>query len=71
MRITVNGEPVVVDVDPAAGPCDLDQLLVLRALPLEQVAVEHNGKVVRRAQRKDTHLHDGDVVEIVTLVGGG
>ena len=67
MRITVNGEAVVVDVE----ALNLDDLLVSRALPLEQVAVEHNGRVVRRAQRKDTFLRDGDVVEIVTLVGGG
>jgi thiamine biosynthesis protein ThiS len=67
MRITVNGEAVVVDVD----RCDLDQLLLLRALPLEQVAVEQNGKVVRRADRKQTLVNDGDVFEIVTLVGGG
>lgn len=66
MRITVNGDAVVVD----AGK-NLDQLLLDRALPLEQVAVEHNGKVVRRALRKETELKDGDVVEIVTLVGGG
>ena len=71
MRITVNGEAVVVDVDATSGRCSVDDLLVLRALPLEQVAVEHNGRVVRRAQRKDTFLSDGDVVEIVTLVGGG
>lgn len=67
MQITVNGEAVVVDRD----ACSVDDFLVLRALPLEQVAVEHNGAVVRRAQRKDTLLKDGDVVEIVTLVGGG
>ena len=67
MRLTVNGEAVVVDVDALS----VDDLLVRRSLPLEQVAVEHNGRVVRRALRKDTLLKDGDVVEIVTLVGGG
>lgn len=67
MRITVNGEVVVVE----AARCTVDELLVLRALPLEQVAVEHNGRVVRRAERPTAQINDGDVVEIVTLVGGG
>ena len=67
MRITVNGEVVVVE----AARCTLDDLLAQRALPLEQVAVEQNGRVVRRAERPQTLVNDGDVVEIVTLVGGG
>lgn len=67
MRITVNGEDVVVEV----ADCNLDQLLTLRALPLDQVAVEHNGRVVRRADRAAAQVRDGDVIEIVTLVGGG
>jgi len=67
MHITVNGEAVVVE----AKDCNLDQLLALRALPLDQVAVEHNGRVVRRADREAALVRDGDVIEIVTLVGGG
>lgn len=66
MRITVNGEDV--DVDSAVS---VDEFLARRGVPLVQVAVELNGKVVRRAERASTMLNDGDVVEIVTLVGGG
>jgi len=35
------------------------------------VAVERNGAVVPRAEHTDTHLTDGDVIEIVHFVGGG
>ena len=67
MRITLNGEDVVVDAD----RCSLDDLLVRRSLPLDRVAVEQNGRVVRRGDRPQTFLAEGDVVEVVTLVGGG
>lgn len=67
MRITINGEPVVVDID----RCTLDQLLERRALPLDRVAVERNGSVVRRNDRPAVVVQDGDVLEVVTLVGGG
>ena len=36
-----------------------------------RVAVEVNRELVRRADYADTTLHDGDKIEIVTLVGGG
>jgi len=35
------------------------------------VAVELNLEVVPRAQHADTVLHEGDRLEVVTLVGGG
>ncbi len=38
---------------------------------IEVVAVELNGNIVKRADYVNTTLHDGDVVEIVSFVGGG
>jgi sulfur carrier protein len=35
------------------------------------VAVEVNREVVPRRQHEQTALHEGDNVEVVTLVGGG
>ncbi|MDP2344303.1 MAG: sulfur carrier protein ThiS [Deltaproteobacteria bacterium] len=69
MRITLNGEAVaaVVDVD----RCTVDELLIKLALPLDRVAVERNGVVVLRGLRPSTEIKDGDVLEVVTLVGGG
>ncbi len=35
------------------------------------VAVEHNGEIIERDRYADTTLSEGDVVEIVRMVGGG
>lgn len=35
------------------------------------VAVEHNGVIIERDRYQDTRLSEGDVVEIVRMVGGG
>jgi thiamine biosynthesis protein ThiS len=40
-------------------------------LPATRVAVEVNRSLVRRADHVNTRLHEHDVVEVVTLVGGG
>jgi len=64
--VTVNGEQR--ELGEGSRVVDL-----LAALDLAQrrVAVEVNKVLVRRA-KYDTHeLHDGDRIEIVTLVGGG
>jgi thiazole synthase/sulfur carrier protein len=39
--------------------------------PGKGVAVERNREIVPRERYKDVVLEDGDVLEIVTLVGGG
>jgi thiazole synthase len=46
-------------------------LLSRLAVRAEHVAVERNGALVPRGRHPETELADGDVVEIVTLVGGG
>jgi thiamine biosynthesis protein ThiS len=66
LTVAVNGEARQVP----AGSTISD---LLRALALDAVrlAVEHNRRVVPRAEHAATRLHDGDTVEIVTFVGGG
>ena len=36
-----------------------------------RIAVERNGDIVPKAQYDETMLCDGDVVEVVSFVGGG
>jgi len=36
-----------------------------------RIAVERNGAIVPKARYADTVLQDGDVLEIVSFVGGG
>ena len=37
----------------------------------KRIAVERNGDIVPKAQYDETMLCDGDVVEVVSFVGGG
>ena len=38
---------------------------------IKRIAVERNGEIVPKAKYADTVLADGDIVEIVSFVGGG
>ena len=66
MRATVNGEPV--ELPDGLTVSSLLQHLGVRA---ERVAVERNGEVVKQARHGDQRIASGDVLEIVTFVGGG
>lgn len=49
----------------------LSELVTSLNLKPEQIAIELNQTVVRRAQWDETTLRDDDRVEIVHFVGGG
>jgi thiamine biosynthesis protein ThiS len=66
LRILVNGEPRDVEKD-----LSLSQLVATLGLKAEQIAIEHNHTVVRRAAWPDTLLKADDKIEIVHFVGGG
>jgi sulfur carrier protein len=66
MHIQVNGQPREI-ADGATVAALLAELKVAQP----QVAVELNLEVVPRARHAQTLLHDGDRLEVVTLVGGG
>ena len=66
MTLTVNGDP-----HPCADGLTIDALLREKTytFPLKVVIV--NGQVVQKARLASTVLNDGDVVEVVHLIGGG
>jgi sulfur carrier protein len=66
MQATVNGEHK--ELPDGLTVADLLRHLGVRA---ERVAVERNGAVVKRARHAEETLAPGDVLEIVTFVGGG
>jgi sulfur carrier protein len=66
MRATVNGEPL--ELPEGLTVAMLLQHLRVRA---ERVAVERNGEVVKQARHGEQKIASGDVLEIVTFVGGG
>lgn len=66
MRVTVNGETMEVE----AG-LPLLSLLERIGKQAAQVAVEHNGDILDRAQMTTVMLREHDRLEIVHFVGGG
>jgi thiamine biosynthesis protein ThiS len=66
IQVSVNGETLRFP----SGSTVAD---VLRQLSLDRarVAVEHNLRVVPRAEHASLRLNHGDHLEIVTFVGGG
>ena len=66
MRVRVNDDDLELP-----EPSTVQDLLARLQLPGTRVAVEVNRAIVRRALHATTPLRDGDLVEVVTLVGGG
>jgi thiamine biosynthesis protein ThiS len=66
MILTINGEKKEIP----AGLTLAGLLQHLQLVP-DQVAVERNREVVSRGRWSDSLLQEGDVLEIVHLVGGG
>ena len=66
IKLRINGRDVDLE-----GPTRLgDYLASLRVDP-RAVAVELNGRILERGELAGTALAEGDVVEIVRMVGGG
>ena len=63
--VKVNGEEIAAD-----GKMLLDYLEEADYVPA-RIAVERNGEIVPRAAYESVQLAAGDVVEIVSFVGGG
>lgn len=66
MKVTVNGKEIPMRADQT-----VQELLIDLGMGGRAVAVELNREVVPRQQHFETSLQDGDMIEIVTLVGGG
>ncbi len=66
MEIRVNGEPRDIPDGATVGA-----LLAQLGVPRQATAVEVNRELVPRSLHETRSLAPGDVVEIVTLVGGG
>ena len=66
MKLLINGEEKNV-----GNVSTVAELLKFLNLEKAFVAVEVNRQLVPKAQHLDFVLRDGDILEIVTLVGGG
>jgi thiazole synthase len=65
LSLTVNGEPR------RSSAATIAALVRELELKPEKVAVERNGVIVPRSTLAEAPLADGDVLEIITFVGGG
>lgn len=63
--VKINGENLDV-----AGKT-LQEYLDGTSFDPKRIAVERNGEIVPKAQYLETVLADGDMVEVVSFVGGG
>jgi thiamine biosynthesis protein ThiS len=66
LSIIVNGKEA--QISEGAAIRDLVESL---GLTPQRLAVELNGRIVRRAEWDSTRISEGDKVEIVHFVGGG
>ena len=66
MKVTANDR-----VLEAPMPCTIEAFLTAQGLPPRSVVVEHNGEAVAPSEFPRRPLHDGDRLEIVTIVAGG
>jgi thiazole synthase len=66
VHVTINGERREL-----FGPLTVAELLRQLAVKPEHVAVELNKGLITRSRHAETAIGAGDVLEIVTLVGGG
>ncbi|HEV3474902.1 MAG TPA: sulfur carrier protein ThiS [Actinomycetota bacterium] len=66
MRVVANG--TAVDLDDGTT---VAQFIESRNLDPRYVVVERNGEPLERARYEETHLTDGDRLELVRAVAGG
>lgn len=65
MQILLNGEKTLVPSETVA------ELVERLALSSRKIAIERNGEIVPRSHYATVVLCEGDVLEVVSLMGGG
>lgn len=63
--VKINGE--LVDV---AGKT-ITEYLVTTSYDVKRIAIERNGEIVAKVTYESTVLMEGDIIEVVSFVGGG
>jgi sulfur carrier protein len=66
ITLQVNGKKLELE-----GPTPLLAYLAQLGVNPRAIALEHNGDIIERAGYEGITLRNGDVVEIVRMVGGG
>lgn len=66
MQVTINGERKELSTEKSVS-----ELIELLGFKGRAVAVEVNRQLVPKKQHETRQISEGDVIEVVTLVGGG
>lgn len=66
MKLIINGEEGTFDEAPT-----IEQLLETKGLGQAPCAVEVNAELIPKRKHAQHRLREGDILEIVSLVGGG
>ncbi len=66
MNIRVNGK-----LESMERECSIKELLAAKGLEGAAAVIDLNGRIVKAQEWDRTILREGDVVEILRLVGGG
>ena len=69
MQLTINGELKIIEISESSLSL-LELIQQLGHHPL-LIVVELNGAILSPRDWEDHQIHDGDSLEIVTIVGGG
>lgn len=64
--ITLNGN-IVSDQEGIT----LEELIRRQNFVKSRIAIEINGRIIRKREYETTQVRDGDVIEVVSFVGGG
>jgi len=69
MNLTINGE--VKAFQTGIDSTTLEMVLTQLGYHPQTIVVEFNGVIINRQKWALQKVHEGDVIEIVTIVGGG
>ena len=69
MKLSINGElKEIINNNPKIF---LSSVIKILQMNPKLIVVEFNGKIINSQNWETQEVHDGDILEIVTIVGGG
>ena len=68
MKIRVNGEERFIQTDKSIS---LNEIMKILGYSSNKVVVEVNKLIINSAEWKNKNIKNGDILEIVSIVGGG
>ena len=69
MKLKINGEFRTIEIKGSSS--DLQTIISKLGLNPKLIVVEFNGVIISAKGWADQAVNDGDILEIVTIVGGG